>query len=368
MAQATQEAIFTGVLSPEFEVGDTPGIITSQALGDSTVEFPTLDSGGGAFNSGDIQIVSAPNTNSSSGVHGGVGTLAAGNYQYKVTWFTNSAGTPDESAPSAAITVNGVLLNESVDLSNLPVDVPATSIWDGRRVYRSTDGGVTFNQLGPDLDLTTTTFTDDGSLAVGAALDNSVLDQQEYSYYVTYFSNSNGTESRPTTLIGPYPISDSSSRIRIDNIPQPTSGAFDEIHIYRNLGNNTSEFHLVDVLPLGTTTYIDSMSDTSISGNQELDPLGAKATSTTLLTDVVILSGDEYIQPFQLGTLSFAGTKGGRTLVDQGARHHRHHHGERPPQLHATGLWHRHRTARWRRQRALGRRAAQVHLQSWCRE
>ena len=102
VAQATQEAIFTGVLSPEVALGTTSGIITSQALGDSTVEFPVLDSGGGAFNSGDISIISAPNTNPSSGVHGGAGTLAAGNYQYKVTWFTNAAGTPDESAPSAA--------------------------------------------------------------------------------------------------------------------------------------------------------------------------------------------------------------------------------------------------------------------------
>jgi flagellar hook protein FlgE len=317
VAQATQEAVFTGVLSPQFVVGTTPGIITSQALGDSTVEYPTLDSGGGAFNSGDIQIVSAPNANPSSGAGSTTGgALTAGTtYQYRLTWFTNSAGTPDESAPSAPISVTLGAGEDTIDLSALPVDTSGSGYWDGRRIYRSDDGGVTFNQLGPDLNLTTTTFNDDGSLALGPALDNSVLDQQEYSYYVTFFDSGSQTESRPTTLIGPYPISDSSSRIRIDNIPQPTSGAFSEVRLYRNLGGNTSEFHLVDSLPLGTTTYIDSMSDTDISGNQELDPLGAKATSTTLLTDVVILSGDEYIQPFQLGTLSFTGTKGGRSLT-----------------------------------------------------
>ncbi len=315
VAQATQEAVFTGVLSPEFVIGTIPGISTSEALGDSTVEFPILDSGGGAFNSSDIQIVSAPNTNSSSGVHGGVGTLAVGNYQYKLTWFTNSAGTPDESAPSAAISVNGVLLNEEVDLSSLPVDLSAMPIWDGRRVYRSTDGGANFNQLGPDLDLTTTTFNDDGSLAVGAVLDDNVLDPQEYSYYVTFRLNSTGNESRPTALIGPYPISDASSRIRLDNIPQPTTGAFDQVRVYRNLGSDASEFHLVDTLTLGTTTYIDNTSDTALAGNPEIDLLGSKATPTTLLTNVVIRSGDEYLQPFELGSLSFAGTKGGRTLA-----------------------------------------------------
>ena len=45
----------------------------------------------------------------------------------------SSPGVLDESAPSAAITVNGVLLNEEIDLSNLPVDLTASPIWDGRR-------------------------------------------------------------------------------------------------------------------------------------------------------------------------------------------------------------------------------------------
>lgn len=318
VAQATQEAIFTGVLSPEVTKGTQSGITTSQPLGDATVEFPTTDAGGGAFNSGDINIVSAPNTNPSSGARSPGGTLAADDYQYRITWFTNDAlsPSPSESAPSAAISVNGVLLNDQIDLSNLPVDLSASSIWDGRRIYRSNDGGVTFNQIGADLDLTTTTFNDDGNLALGAALNTDVLDQQEYSYYVTFRDSSSGIESRPTALVGPYPISDSSSRIRLDNIPQPTSGGFDQIRIYRNLGSDPTDFRLVDTLaPSATqTSYIDAKSDSDISGNAQLDPLGAKATSTTLLTNVVIRSGDDYVQPFELGTLSFAGTKGGRTL------------------------------------------------------
>ncbi len=93
VAQATQEANFAGVLSPRLDIGTMPGIITSQALGDISVEFPEFDaSGTDPFNSNDVQIISAPNSNASSGVHGGTGTLAAGNYQYRVTWFTNDAG------------------------------------------------------------------------------------------------------------------------------------------------------------------------------------------------------------------------------------------------------------------------------------
>jgi len=318
VAQATSEAFFTGVLSPGVDVGTISGQITSQPLGDITVEFPTTDSSGSdPFNSSDIQIVSAPNTNLSSAASSAGGTLANGTYQYRLTWFTNAAGTPDESAPSAAISFALSGTDGTIGLSALPVDTSPSSIWDGRRIYRSTDGGATFQQLGPDLDLTTTTFSDNNSLATGGALNTDALDQEEYSYYVTFFDSSSNIESRPTTLVGPYPITDNSSRIRLDNIPQPTSGQFDQVRIYRNTGDNTSDFYRVTSLGLGVTTYIDAMSDVDISGNPQLDLLGAKATSTTLLTDVVIRNGDEYIQPFVEGTLTFAGTKGGRTLASK---------------------------------------------------
>lgn len=317
VAQATQTAFFSGVLSPSFDIGDRPGIVTSEPLGDATVEFPDDDALGGPFNSGDIQITSAPNTNTSSGAASGSGSaLLADDYLYRVTWFTNNATIPPgelrESAPSAAITVNGVTAGQEIDLSNLPTD--GSSYWSGRRIYRSDDGGVTYQQLGPDLDLTTTTFNDDGSLALGGALNTDALDQQEYSYYVTFLNTSTGTESRPSALVGPYPISDASSRIRIDNIPQPTGGGFDQIRIYRNTGSNSADYFLLDTFNTGVTTYIDAASDADIATNPTLDLLGAKASATTLLTNVVVRNGSEYTTPFELGTLSFAGTKGGRTL------------------------------------------------------
>jgi flagellar hook protein FlgE len=318
VAQATQEANFTGVLSPGVAVGSVSGEITSQALGDISVEFPEFDSSGAdPFDSGDIQIVSAPNTNSSAGV----GSAAAGSipssatYQYRVTWYTNDASAPNptESAASAAVSITLGAGENTIDLSALPVDNSGSGFWDGRRIYRSDAGGA-FQHLA-DLDLTTTTYNDTAAAAAGPALDTSVLEQREYSYYVTFLDNSSGTESRPTSLVGPYPITDGSSRVRLDNIPQPASGGFDQVVIYRNLGNNSTDFRRVAQLPLGELTYIDAMSDADISGNQQLDLLGAKASATTPLVDVVILNGDEYVQPFELGVLSFAGTKGGRALA-----------------------------------------------------
>ena len=64
-----------------------------------------------------------------------------------------------------------------------------------------------------------------------------------------------------------------------------------------------TEFRLVDAITAGTfTSYIDAKSDDEISvlnpTNPTLDLLGAKANATTPLVDVVILNGDEYVQPF----------------------------------------------------------------------
>ena len=234
------------------------------------------------------------------------------------------AGKPSESAPSAAIAVSGVNAGNTIALSGLPVDNSATPLWDGRRIYRSTDGGTTFNQLGPDLPVTGATFNDTGTLASGGALDTKVLDQKPYSYYVTFAKT--GLESRPSALIGPYSVSDTTSRIRLDNIPQPTgTDGFDKINIYRNTGANPSDFELVDQLALGTTSYVDEKSDTEIVANDHpLDQLGAKAATTTLLTDVVVQDGSSYSRPFVPGTLEFHGHSWRPHARHQDVHYHQH--------------------------------------------
>src|SRR6185295_15893437 len=123
----------------------------------------------------------------------------------------------------------------------------------------------------------------------GATLDDSALGQGNYSYYVTFYSSSTQLESRPTAKIGALAITDTSSRIRLDNLPQPTSGDFDSVRVYRNLANGSSEFHLVNTtpIPIGTTTFIDNQTDAQIQGNPEVDLIGAKASLGTALTDVV---------------------------------------------------------------------------------
>lgn len=312
VAQATENVYMTGVLPPlsdTIEVGDQPEIILSEVLGDATIEFPDDDD----FTLDDFSVTTAPNTNTAAAAAAGAGSgLAAGDYEYKLTWYKNSGTVVYESPPSGAIAFTNAG-NENVNLTNLPIDPSATSEWDGRHLYRSYDGGA-FELIG-DLNLTDAAVPDNGAAALGPTLDDSSLDQGNYSYYVTFFNSGNDLESRPTTLIGSLAVSDVNRRIRIDNIPQPTSGEFDSVRIYRNTAASSSDFRLVDTIPIGETTYIDSSSDADIAGNAQVDLMGPKANGGLALTEVVVRDGETYTTPFEEGVLSFTGRKGGRQLA-----------------------------------------------------
>lgn len=314
VTQATQNVYLEGVLTPEAVEGTIPSVISSEVLGDATYAFPTLDSNGGTFNSGDFQAVTAPDISGFTSATPASGTsLIAGDYRYRITWYTDDgAGNLLESPASSIISVPGVTAGDEVQLGNLPVDSSPSPIWSGRRIYRSIDGGA-FQLAGSIADVTTATFSD-SSAAVGATLDSTTLNQGNYSYYVTFVNGSDTSqESRPTARIGAI-ASGVDGRIRIDNLPQPTV-PFTQIRIYRNLADNTSAYHLVDTLDAGTTTYIDDAPDSAISGNPEIDLMGVKANSGTFLTDVVRRDGDTYSTPFQEGVLSFAGKRGTQTLT-----------------------------------------------------
>jgi flagellar hook protein FlgE len=310
VTQPTQNAYFEGTLSSEADVGTTPSIIESEVLGDASYTFPSDSS----FNSGDAQSVAAPDVSGSSSlITGGAGTLSAGDYQYRMTWYTTDGlGNQLESQPSGIIAVPGVVLNDEVQLTTLPTDGSASPIWSGRNIYRSIDGS-SFQLIGTIGDVTTAAFTDDGSAIPGATLDATTLDQGNYSYYVTFVNGS--LESRPSERLGPI-TSGVDGRIRIDNLPQPT-GSFSQIRIYRNLSNASSEFHLVDTLDAGTTTYIDSAPDADIEPNPTIDLMGVKAGNGTLLTNVLLRDGDTYNTPFEEGVLSFAGRRGVTTLDEK---------------------------------------------------
>ena len=310
VAQATENALFSGVLTPTAEVGTNPSVIASEVLGTATVEFPDDP----AFDLGDFNVTTPPTVTATTSAVA-AGALAAGDYSYRVVFYTESGGTPTvyESAPSTSFGNITIAANEDIQLTGLPTD--GSGDWFGRQLYRSFNGGA--YDLVATLDAITANVVDSAAAPIGPALDDTALDLANYSYYATFYDTSTGLESRPTEKIGALAISDVNRRIRIDNIPQPTSADFNAVRIYRNISGNTSEFHLVETLTDGQTTFVDNVPDADIVVNQEIDLMGPKASTGTALVDVVLRDGDVYSSPFEPGVLTFTGKKGDRTLASK---------------------------------------------------
>jgi flagellar hook protein FlgE len=306
VTQSTENAIFQGVLTPLADVGNTPGTIASEVLGRDTVPAPDLD----AVDISDLSLAAGPTGNASSALVGG--GIAVGTYEYRMTFYlTSGAETFESSASDVIETVTIAGASSQINLSNLPVDISGT--WTGRNLYRREGGTGDYELVTSFADQVTTAYPDNDNGPLGTALDEvNSLDPNAYSYYVTWTVG--GVESRPTGQIGSFSVTGTDGRIRIDNLPQP--GAGNSINIYRNIASNASEFHLVDTVANGTTSYVDSTPDASIVGNAEVDLNGAKAQVGTLLQDIVVRDGDTYSNPFGdvPGTLSFIGRRGDRSL------------------------------------------------------
>ena len=143
-----------------------------------------------------------------------------------------------------------------------------------------------------------------------------------YTYMVT-FHRAGEKESRPSVLIGPQNVVN--GRVTLSDFPTPpvpgADGGFppyDEIRIYRNLSGDQNNFYLVDTVAPGDI-YTDSRSDAEIAdltipGNQLVDLDGPTINSNTLLTNVLKRDGLTYQNAFQIGTLSYSGRKGARSL------------------------------------------------------
>lgn len=312
VAQATQNVYLEGALSPTGDLGLTPGIIESMVLSDGSFEVPPN------LGNSDIMAVSSPGVGSSTAMGGSLGTgnIDAGTYRYKVV-FVDASG--NESAPSAEIGPVTVAANQAIDLNNIPAANNTTFV--DRRIYRTDSSGTgEYHYVGSLGDATTTTFQDtvsdaDALLLPGAqVLNQETLSQGNYGYYVTFYNSSNGLESRPTALIGPEPIAVGDRRIMLQNIPQPTSGEFDSVRIYRNLSDDDTSFYRLATLSGGETTYIDGAPDAEIEipGN-EINLDGPAISFGLNLVDVVRRDGNTYEKVFQEGTLSFTGRKGGRS-------------------------------------------------------
>ncbi|WP_442507158.1 flagellar hook-basal body complex protein [Novipirellula sp. SH528] len=311
VAKATENVSFEGTLTPEGELATQGQIIQSLQLGDSKV--PRADASS-------VIIESAPLSDQTNITvdKSGVGTLAAGVYQYRVA-LVDSQG--NEAAPSGAINVT-VGSGGRVDLGSLPAD-PNGGDYPTVNVYRTGPNGQDFFRLGSAA--AGATFSDTGATPLSSnALDTDTL-TGNYTYMITY-GRAGEPETRPSVMIGPQNIV--AGRISLSDFPTPPTPSitdgfpnYNEIKIYRNLSNDQNNFYLVDTVSPGET-YTDGksdaeISDLSVSGNKTLDLDGPQINAGTLLTDVLKRDGVTYEKAFQLGTLSYSGRKGERALGTQ---------------------------------------------------
>lgn len=307
VAKATENVTFEGTLTPLGDVATTSQVIQSARLGDAKVPRPDSSS---------VDLTTSPLINPTSIVAtpGAGGTLAAGQYQYRFTFF-DSSGT--ESTPSTPL-VQNVPASGQVNLTSLPTDL--TGNYVGVNIYRTAPGGNEFFRLASAP--MGGSFADNGSVALsGVALDANTL-TGNYTYMITY-GRAGDPESRPSVAIGPRSVVN--GRLVLSDFPTPPippiGGGFppyDEIRIYRNLAGDQNNFYFVGAVAPGQT-FTDNRSDASIANlsvptNRLLDADGPTINSNTLLTDVLRRDGSTYQRVFTEGTLSYNGRKGGRAI------------------------------------------------------
>ncbi|MCA9190555.1 MAG: flagellar hook-basal body complex protein [Planctomycetales bacterium] len=311
VAQATENVVMEGTLTPSGDIADTAEVIQSAVLGDSAIPRPDSSS---------ISIGSAPiaDTSGITVAHNQGGGVLSENvvYQYRFA-FVDTSG--HESTPSNALSttvpIGNGLADNTITLNGLPTDPDYSSL----RIYRTDAGGTEFKLL--DTVPTGGSYVDDGSIALGATLDATTLNGN-YSYMITYF-HAGDPESRPSVMVGPQNIV--GGRIHLSDFPTPPTpppgGGFppyDSIRIYRNTASDQNSFYLVDTINPGedfTDAKTDAeISNLSLSGNKLVDLDGPTVDSNTLLTNVIVREGFDYSSPFVEGTLEFQARKGGRSL------------------------------------------------------
>ncbi|TWU57523.1 flagellar hook-basal body complex protein [Rubripirellula reticaptiva] len=310
VAKATENVTFEGTLTPEGDLADVSEVIQSIKLGDDSTPRPDASE----------TLIGVSPLSDPAGITvgtGGVGTLAAGTYQYRVA-LVDSSG--NESTISASISAT-VGTGGAVSLDDLPAE--STGDFPTVNIYRTGPNGSDFFLL--DSAAAGGSFTDNGSSPLSATAVNDATLTGNYTYMVTY-SRPGEKESRPSPLLGPQNVVN--GRVTLSNFPTPPTPetgdsfpAYTEVKIYRNLAGDQNNFYLVDTVDPGTV-YTDSKSDADIAdltnpANKLVDLNGPTINSSTLLTGVLKRDGFTYQNAFQLGTMTYSGRKGGRALGAQ---------------------------------------------------
>lgn len=319
VAQATQNAFFTGVLNPAVTAGTKPEVVESLILGRADVAAPEENDTTPDFNISDIvaSVVPAPGSATATNAGNGPGAYTV---NYRVA-FVDANG--QESTFSTEFSVDNSGGAGTVNLASIP---PATGSWVDRVIYRSDSTGTDFYRVGTVGNATTTTFADTvNDAGLGPAINDSLIEPGSYSYYVTFLNSSTGAETRPAPLVGPVGISDvDGGRIRLNlaDIDPPADTDFNQLRIYRSNATGVNHRLIASVPGPGSgsfvSSYVDSTSNAEITASPTTHPLvnldGPPAVPTTKLVDLLVRQGDTYATPFQPGRLAFSAEKDGVTL------------------------------------------------------
>ena len=321
VAQETTEVNFSGVLNPSVDEGASPSVSESIVLGDGTIEQPQAVSGQ-ILDTTDITEADAPSialplaTSVASGASGPDPTNSTADYRFV---YVDADGIESNVSADYGVDISSATTAAEVSFTDLPQN---TTDWPGGiAIYRQ-------NPTSGDYFLVTTTTstsytdtTDDGSL--GSQLVNDVVPAGSYNYYITFYNASTGVETRPSAFSGTTTI-DPGSKVRIDfsDLEPPTDSGFDEIRLYRNSSTDSTQFYRVDTdispIDIGDAYFIDDVPDATLTSNDAIDFDGPTALEDTLLTDIVIRSGETYVTDvFEEGTLTLNAEKDGVDLDEK---------------------------------------------------
>jgi flagellar hook protein FlgE len=321
VAQATENVYLEGTLSPVGDLATTAEIVQTGVLGDRTYLSP--DTSG-------VTMGTSPQPGAPTLTPGAGGLMTEDStYRYRVVFWDSVTGT--EGTPSGDLVINLAVGEDQVTLTNIPTD--ATGIYDSVRLYRSAaDGSSPYYEIDSwangAVPPTPPGYPDGAADAaiLGNPQLNTTLLNYSYNYYITYVDAA-GVESAPQAQPLSTPIG-AGTRIQLRDLPVAPPGSHPGSgwvgwRIYRNVSTDESKFYRVaqvgDALnPLAATagiTYTDSMSDTVLATQPELDFNGARITNATLLTDIQRYENGSYYQVVQEGELAFTGRKGGRSLA-----------------------------------------------------
>ena len=314
VAKATQNVTLQGTLTPTGNVATTAAIINSSPLGDGAKTAPA---GGAVAALARVPDILGAGTTATPGAGGAL--TAGGTYSYKIVFADGTIGSNPSTESLASQQLGPITLGggqNQFTLNNIPTD--PSGQYKTRRIYRTTAGGTNYQLVAEIPNNTATTYTDTTADAgLGAALNTTAL-TGNYSYYVVYANAiggpGNGITSRPSPLVGPLNVVN--GRVQLQSLPVDLSGQWTVRRIYRNTSTNSGTFEYVGEIPNmnAGVTWTDNIPDATIQSNPQIDFTGPRVNTNTLLSNVMQYSNGTYSKPFQPGTLTFTGTKGGRQL------------------------------------------------------